>query len=146
MKRWYFLVIAIILCLSVNASAQNPDSIIGQWYTQEGTSAVEIYKCENLYCGKIVWLKNPKNEEGNEKVDTKNPDVKMRDRRLMGLSILSGFKYKGDDTWTDVKIYDPKNGKTYSCKMSLDGDKLNVRGYVGFSLLGRTAVWTRKQG
>jgi uncharacterized protein (DUF2147 family) len=146
MKHMAIFVIAVVLGLSMNVFAQNPDSIVGEWYTQEGTSAVEIYKCENLYCGKIVWLKNPKNEEGKDKVDTKNPDEKMRNRTLMGLSILSGFKYKGDDIWADGKIYDPKNGKTYSCKMSLDGDKLKVRGYVGFSLLGRTAVWTRKQG
>jgi uncharacterized protein (DUF2147 family) len=62
----------------------------------------------------------------------------------MGLDILSGFKYGGGNIWQDGKIYDPKNGKTYSCKMTLEGNELKVRGYVGFSLLGRTTVWTRK--
>jgi hypothetical protein len=47
-------------------------------------------------------------------------------------------------SWSQGKIYDPKNGKTYSCKMTLEGNELKVRGYVGFSLLGRTTVWTRK--
>jgi uncharacterized protein (DUF2147 family) len=62
----------------------------------------------------------------------------------MGLDILSGFKFSGGNIWEDGKIYDPKNGKTYSCKMTLEGNELKVRGYVGFSLLGRTTVWTRK--
>ena len=62
----------------------------------------------------------------------------------MGLQILSGFRYAGDGTWEAGKIYDPKNGKTYSCKMRLDGENLKIRGFIGISLFGRTTVWSRK--
>jgi uncharacterized protein (DUF2147 family) len=142
--KYIFFVIAAFLLFPVYLYAQGADSILGQWYTEEGRSIVEIYKCDQHYCGKIVWLKYPKDEEGREKVDKENPDETKRTRKLAGLNILWGFSYEGEDGWENGKIYDPKNGKTYSCRMRLDGDTLNVRGYIGFSLLGRTAVWSRK--
>ena len=65
---------------------------------------------------------------------------------LLNLQILKDFVYDAEDKeWEDGTIYDPKNGKTYSCYMTLDGTKLNVRGYVGVSMIGRTSVWTRVQ-
>ena len=144
MKRMLASVTFFVLLSAGIAFAENPDAIVGEWYTAEGKSVVEIYKCNELYCGRIVWLKNPKTDAGNDKTDLKNPDESKRGRKIMGLEILSGFKYAGEDTWKEGKIYDPKSGKTYSCKMKLDGTELKVRGYVGFSLLGRTTVWTRK--
>jgi uncharacterized protein (DUF2147 family) len=58
---------------------------------------------------------------------------------------MTNFVYDEDNVWNDGKIYDPKTGKTYSCKMTLSGNKksLDVRGFIGFSLIGRTSVWTR---
>jgi uncharacterized protein (DUF2147 family) len=144
MIRLLIFFVNMMLFTATNVFAQNPDVVFGEWYTAEGTSVVEIYKCDDLYCGKIVWLKNPKNKEGKDKVDTKNLDEAKRNRKLMGLEILWGFKYKGEDQWEDGKIYDPKNGKTYSCKIKLEGNELKVRGFVGFSLFGRTTVWTKK--
>jgi len=144
MKRFIFCMMAISLFFAVNAFAENPDAIVGDWYNEEGTSIIEIYKCGDKYCGKLSWLKNPKNEEGKDKVDSKNTDESLRSRKLMGLQILSGFIHKSENKWDSGKIYDPKNGKTYSCKMTLDGDRLKVRGYIGFSLIGRTTVWSRK--
>jgi uncharacterized protein (DUF2147 family) len=144
MKKFIFCMMAISFFFTVNAFAQNPDAILGDWYNEKGTSLIKIYKCGDMYCGKIVWLKNPKNEEGKDKVDSENPDESLRNRKLMGLQILSGFIHKSENKWDSGKIYDPNNGKTYSCKMTLDGDRLKVRGYIGFSLIGRTAVWSRK--
>lgn len=112
------------------------------WYNQEKTAKIKVYKAkDNKYYGKIVWLKEPA-ENGKPKVDDDNPDPAKRNQPLMGLVVLKDFKYEGDNVYTGGTIYDPKNGKTYSCKMTLKGDKLDVRGYVGISLLGRTAVWT----
>jgi len=143
------LKILILLAFSLviadmGAHAGEADAIIGQWFTDGKESRVKIYKCEDAYCGKIVWLKEPKNEDGTDKVDAENPDESKRDNEIIGLNIARYFKYKGENKWADGNIYDPKNGKTYSCKMNLEGDKLSVRGYVGISLLGRTTVWTRK--
>jgi uncharacterized protein (DUF2147 family) len=144
MKRLIVFIFFVVFMSSTGVSAQNQDSIVGEWYTEEGRSIVEIYKCEEQYCGKIVWLKYPKDEEGKDKVDKNNPDEKERSQKLKGLNIMSGFTYKGDNRWGGGKIYDPDNGKSYSCKMSLENNKLKVRGYIGISLFGRTTVWTKK--
>ncbi len=76
--------------------------------------------------------------------DEKNPDPGLKNRNLKDLVLLTNFMYD-DGVYTDGKIYDPKTGKTYSCKMTVDGDKLSIRGYVGISLFGRTTVWTRSK-
>jgi uncharacterized protein (DUF2147 family) len=58
---------------------------------------------------------------------------------------LSGFAYEGKNHWKEGRIYDPETGKTYSCKMTLKKpDELEVRGFIGLSIIGRTVVWTRK--
>lgn len=143
--KWFCSVILAFLFMShTDVYGQTADSILGEWYTEEERSLVEISRCGDLYCGKIIWLKHPKDEAGNDKVDSKNPDGSLRNRPLMGLEILKNFRHTGSNEWEGGKIYDPRNGKTYSCKMTLEGDTLKVRGYVGVSLLGRTTVWTRK--
>ena len=65
----------------------------------------------------------------------------------MGLVILRDFVYDEEYVWEDGEIYNPKDGKTYSCKMELSKDKntLEVRGYVGISLFGKTNTWTRQK-
>ena len=100
-----------------------------------------------MYYGKIVWLKEPLDEiTGEPKLDDENEDPALRSRPVMGLMLLRDFEFDGDDEWTDGKIYDPKNGKTYSCYMEFrddSKDNLKVRGYIGFSMIGRTTYWTR---
>jgi uncharacterized protein (DUF2147 family) len=144
MRKAFILTVVFFFLSSVYVPAQDHDSILGAWYTENDRSLVEIYQCDKLYCGKIVWLKYPKDDEGKEKLDNKNPDLSKRSNKLIGLTVLSGLKYDGNNEWVNGKIYDPKNGKTYSCKMSLDGNTLKIRGYIGFSLFGRTTVWTKK--
>ncbi len=68
-----------------------------------------------------------------------------QNKPLIGLVNLKGFVFDGDDEWKDGKIYDPKNGKTYSCYMKFEDEskkRLKIRGFVGISLLGRTTYWT----
>jgi uncharacterized protein (DUF2147 family) len=144
MKWFYGILVVVILFLAVNAYAQNADAIVGDWYTEEERSIVQIFRCGDLFCGKIVWLKYPKDEAGNDKVDIRNPDETMRSRPILGLPLLKDFKYKGGNEWVDGKIYDPRNGKTYACKMTLEGNTLKIRGYVGIPLFGRSTVWTKK--
>ena len=63
------------------------------------------------------------------------------------MTILSGLRKTGDNEWSGGEILDPENGKIYKSKMSLvdDGNKLNVRGFIGISLLGRTQTWERER-
>lgn len=120
------------------------DSFVGMWLTGSGKAAVSIYKEGTKYNGKITWLKNPNDESGKPKVDKNNPDEKKKTVALMGLNLLKDFKFNGEDKWEGGTIYDPDNGKTYSCKITMvDESKLDVRGFVGISMLGRTQTWIR---
>lgn len=110
--------------------------IKGKWLTEAGDAQVEIYEQNGKMNGKIVWL-----EKGPDTKDVHNKDEKLRSRKLMGVNILSGLTKK-DDKWEGGRIYNPKNGKNYKCAIWLDGDKLKVRGYIGF--LYETQTWKRK--
>ncbi len=124
------------------------DKIKGIWLTGNGKAKVKIYDCDGKYCGKIVWLKNPYEDDGSEKLDKENPDDKLKKRPILGLHLLTDFEYDEDLEWEDGEIYDPESGKTYSCVINMDEENpnsLDVRGYIGFSLIGRTDVWTRSK-
>ena len=134
----------LLILLSVPGFAQTRDDVVGKWFSSSGGAQIKIYKKGDKYFGKIVWLRKPNDENGNPKTDIKNPDPSLRSRPAVGLEILRNFTYAGDGEWEDGTVYDPKSGRTYSCKMSMsDPDKLNIIGYVGFSMLGRTESWTR---
>ena len=131
------------LFFSYMAIAQNADAILGSWANPSGEDHILIYKRGNKYFGKLDWIKVPNDETGKPKTDKNNPDEKLRSRPEWGLELLKDFTYDGDNVYEDGTIYDPKNGKTYSCKMTLDGTSLKIRGYIGISLFGRSEIWTR---
>ncbi len=137
--------IMLLVFASTLFAADEKDAVLGTWLVETTDAKVEIYKEGDTYSGKIVWIKEPKDAQGKDKTDKKNPDEDKQSRKIMGLKLLWDFVYDEDNVWEDGEIYDAKSGKTYSCKMTLseDGKTLEVRGYIGFSLLGRTTVWTR---
>ena len=154
MKRFVAAVI-IVFFAAAPLLAADGDTILGLWATDPdgggGQAHIEIYPVGDLYSGKIVWLEEPlytagdeDGEEGEPKVDKNNPDPALQSRPIMGLDLMKGFKFDGKGTWKKGTIYDPDNGKTYKCKVRIGDDgKLNVRGYIGVSMLGRTSLWTR---
>jgi uncharacterized protein (DUF2147 family) len=125
------------------ASAQKADAVLGTWVNPNGQDHILIYKKGNKYYGKLDWIKFPNDETGKPKTDKKNPDKALQSRPDLGLELLKDFTFDGDNVYEDGTIYDPKSGKTYSCKMTLEGTSLKIRGYIGISLFGRTEVWTR---
>ncbi len=138
---------SLMLLFGIAISAQEQDRVLGTWLTQYGDSKVTIKKdSKGIYYGEISWLKEP-NRNGKPKLDDKNPEVKLQSRPIMGLEILSGFNYNKDDKeWVDGKIYDAKEGKTYKCYMWFEDNpnELHVKGYIGFSLIGKQVLWTRQ--
>jgi len=145
MRQVIFGLIFVSMVIATPALASEADVVIGEWYTKDNKALVQIYKQGDMYSGKIVGLKEPKNEDGSAKLETNNPDEAQRGQPIIGLNLVKGFTYKGSNKWANGTIYDPDNGKTYKCKMSLNDDgSLKVRGFIGVSLIGRTQVWTRK--
>jgi uncharacterized protein (DUF2147 family) len=152
MKRFLTaLSLAIILMLASTAAAQKPDAIVGTWWNEEKDAQIEIYPCEGRYCGKIIMLKEPnfpandfKGMAGKPKVDRENPDVSKRERPILGMNIVWGFTPSGENLWDGGFIYNPRDGKTYKCKLSFENpDTLKVRGFIGISLIGKTNIWTK---
>ena len=144
LRKMSLLVLLYSLLHVTLVSAQSADAILGKWINPSGEGQIQIYKKGELFYGKLVWLKSPNDEVTNKpKLDKNNPDKSLQGRQILGLEILKNFKFDGDDVYEDGNIYDPKNGKNYSCKMTLNGNKLKIRGYIGISLLGRSEVWTR---
>ena len=144
MKRIAFILMILLISIG-KMFAQNTaaDKILGVWLNEEKDAKVEIYKTGDKYYGKIIWGKNIFDAEGKpSRTDLKNSDPKLRSRPLLNLVILSNFTYD-DGEWGGGKIYDPKSGKTYSCVMKFKGNSLQIKGYIGITLFGRTTVWTR---
>ena len=126
-----------------------PPSPIGQWetvsdVTGEVTSIVRITLEDGELVGEIEKLVREPGQDPNP-LCTACPDEK-KDQPVQGLTILWGLEKRGDK-WGGGFILDPNNGKTYRSELRVtdNNEKLEVRAYIGISLLGRTQVWIRKK-
>jgi uncharacterized protein (DUF2147 family) len=144
------LFFATLIFLAAPAFASGPDDVLGLWKTNADKSRIELYKCGEKICGKVAWLKDPKfthskdGPVGEVKSDWRNPDPALRKRRIWGLRVIEGLTYAGDNKWVNGVCYDPESGNTYKCKMRFVApDRLDLRGYIGFSFIGRTYTLTR---
>ncbi len=136
----FALLLSLCFAFTQHAFAQQSksDVILGEWTSELKDAKINIYKQGDKYFGKIVWNKTP------GKKDVENPDPKLRSREILGSVILKNFTFNGT-SWEDGTIYDPHSGKTYSCILKTrDQHKvLDIRGFVGISMLGKTSTWTR---
>ena len=135
--------ITLLFCITVMASMQS-QSVIGKWKTiddatGEAKSIVEVFSKSGKIYAKVVDILDPA---------TKNNLCKQcsgedKNKPILGLIIIKGLSKDGSE-YNSGEILDPKNGKLYKCALTLESkDKLKVRGYIGFSLLGRTQYWHR---
>ena len=121
--------------------AQSP---IGTWKTiddetKQAKSYVEIFEKDGKLYGKVTKILT----KGKENAVCSDCSGALKNKPILGMQILSGMKKDGKE-WNGGKILDPNSGKEYKAKMSLNGsDKLDVRGYIGISLVGRTQTWQR---
>jgi uncharacterized protein (DUF2147 family) len=152
MKRFLVVLpLAITLIMASPAAAQKPDAIGGTWWNEEKDAQIEVSPCEGKFCGKIIMLKepnypadDPKGMAGKPKVDRENPEASQRESPILGMNLVWGFTHSGENLWEGGFIYNPRDGKTYKCKMTLENpDQLKVRGFIGISLIGKTNIWTR---
>ena len=148
MRQWLLGISCALVSLS--AWASDASQVLGYWLTPEDNAVIEIYRDGERFSGRIVSLKEPNYRDGHSqagqpKRDSNNPDESKQDRRIVGLNMIEGFEHIGDGRYEGGTIYDPRNGVTYQCEMSLQSDgTLEVRGYVGLSLFGKTQVWRPK--
>lgn len=144
LKHLKFMKTIVTTLLFLVTLSFNAQTIFGKWHstnedTGEVDSVVEVYEKDGKAYAKIVEIKNP--ERKNAVCDLCEGENK--NKPILGMNILTGLE-KDDDEWSGGKILDPRNGKVYKCYIKLvEPDKLKLRGYIGFSLLGKTAYWTR---
>ncbi|MES2590545.1 MAG: DUF2147 domain-containing protein [Bacteroidota bacterium] len=124
--------------------AKSQNKIVGLWEVGSGKARVKIVPYGEKFAGRIVWLKEPTYPDGTVKVDKNNQDETKRSVPLLGYTNLIGFVDKGKGKYEEGTIYDPENGNTYNCTITLtDDNTLEVRGYIGVSLFGRTDIWKK---
>jgi uncharacterized protein (DUF2147 family) len=124
------------------------DTPVGTWKTIDDTtgkpkSIVQITEQNGELQGKVLQVLQ--SEEGTHPLCHKC-DGERKDKPVEGMVIMWGVT-RDDDVWDGGKILDPHNGKTYKVKLTLTdgGQKLDVHGYIGFALLGRSQVWERQK-
>lgn len=141
MKKIFVFLLLVMLSVTVNAQ-----TIFGKWEnrdeeTNKVDSVIEVYEKDGKAYAKIVEI----TDKNRQNAVCDKCKGKRKNQPILGMNILSGLKKDGKE-WSGGKILDPKNGKEYKCYIKLvKDDKLKIRGYIGFSLLGRTAYWFRKK-
>jgi uncharacterized protein (DUF2147 family) len=136
------LILSIFSFMTVSyANPIDETAILGIWINQAGDGLIEISQQQGRYTGTIIG-----STDGKDRHDDHNPDPALRNRSLQDVIVLGDFGYLGDKKWGNGWVYDPNNGKTYRCKMTLiNHNTLDIRGYIGFSIFGRTETWTKQE-
>ena len=141
--RYLFVMLFGLLAASDLALADDREAVFGRW--AQDRSILEVRPVESGLEMVIVAMVEPNYREGEgigvpgePRIDINNPDEALRDRPILGLNLVSGYRVE-DGTWQG-KIYDPETGKAYSSRMKVGQEgNLEMRGYIGIPLFGRTA-------
>lgn len=132
---------------AAGAARADTASPLGTWTTIDDVShkpraLVEISEHDGVLSGQIVRLFREPGEDPDPRCE--DCTGARHDQRVLGMTILWNLRRHGD-TWDGGEILDPEDGSIYRCKLhpAGDGSKLEVRGFIGISLLGRTQTWVR---
>jgi uncharacterized protein (DUF2147 family) len=138
-------ILVLLLALPVCVRAATPDSPVGRWktiddHTGQAKAIVEIREVNGELDGRVVKLFNPPEPHPL----CRNCTGALKNKPVMGMQILWGMRQDGND-WTGGRILDPETGNVYRCTMTVEngGKALRLRGYIGFSVFGRTERWLR---
>jgi uncharacterized protein (DUF2147 family) len=130
-----------VLPLRAQQLAAQTSSVIGNW-TEPTGSVLHVDRCADQICLWVIAL----SKQAAAPTDIYNPDPALRGRQLCGLRIGSGFIPHDATHAIDGTIYDPKSGRTYHGQLTAQGATLDLRGYIGIPLFGRSQTWTRATG
>jgi uncharacterized protein (DUF2147 family) len=149
LMRFLMAAIAGSTLLAGGAFAQSTSSAVGLWkniddHTGKPKALIRITETNGELRGKIEKLLRDPSQDQNPKCV--KCEGELKDQPILGMTIINGMKKDGNE-YNGGTILDPDNGKTYKSKMALidDGKKLNVRGYIGVPLLGRTQTLIREE-
>lgn len=141
--RVLLLALMAMATMTTLRAQTNASAIVGTWESDQKDVRMEYFQDGDHYSARLLWgNKIVEADNATSKKDAKNPDPSLRSRNIIGIVSLTGLKWDGKE-YTDGKIYDPPSGKTYSCKAWMEGDKLQLRGFVGLSMMGKTVSWHR---
>ncbi len=115
---------------------------LGVWADENGDSNIQITPCPSGLCGRVVWLKTPNDASGRPKTDNRNPDVALRTRPLVGLTIIAGLKPDSKSRSLRGRVYNADNGKMYDLYLTPEGPTMKVEGCL-LSVLCDTQIWKR---
>ncbi|NIX77211.1 DUF2147 domain-containing protein [Microvirga terricola] len=121
----------LLLAGAVNAQPADPS---GTYLSESGETRVKIAKCGSAYCGTIVSVQG-------EAKDVNNPDASLRSRNLVGVHMITDIQPAGDGF--SGQLYNYKDGKTYTGKMSFQGQAMKLSGCVFGGLICRSQTWTK---
>jgi len=127
-------------------AVHNSDMVCGKWMSSERNLIVQVYKEGESFKAKVIWFLNTdKSKTMDEWTDKHNPDPSLRERKLIGMSILKNLSYEPkSNSWEEGKIYDAKNGREWDASARIDKDgTLKVTGYWHFKFIGRTMTFVR---
>lgn len=137
------LLLAVAL-LIVTPYAIARAALLDSVWLMDGKVAVQIFDCNGLMCGRILWLQIPRDPQGLLDRDKHNPDPSLRQRGLCGLTILWNLQPDGANRWRDGWFYNPDDGRTYRVTAELTSDELiTARVYTLLPLLGQTKTLQR---
>lgn len=146
MKRISILSVNLLfLCVAVPAArATAATPVTNEVWLMDSQVAVQMFDCGNLLCGRVVWLVIPRDAQGVLTSDQHNPDPKLRERSICGLTVLWALHPKGIDRWEDGWFYNPYDGKTYRVSARLTtADLIVARIYLGVPIFGKTKTLQR---
>ena len=144
----YSYLFFILICTTV--VAQNKfNTITGKWMSTDNNLIVEVYQVNNEYCAKVVWFDDTddKTRPYTTRLDERNPDINLRQRKIVGLEVMHGLVYNAStEEWDGGRIYDANKGKMWNAKAWLDKDGyLNIRGFWHFEFLGQDISFKKVQ-
>lgn len=125
------------------ASAADINSM---WTTGDGDAQIHVFTCGDLLCGQIGVIRDPIDQStGKPPVDKNNPNPALRTKAIVGTDLFQLMKPSGQNVWHG-KIYNPEDGQSYDATVTLEGDRLKVRGCGLAGLICQTETWTRATG
>ncbi|KQR93329.1 hypothetical protein ASG01_09025 [Chryseobacterium sp. Leaf180] len=141
-----FLLPFFLICFC-GFGQRSKDDILGKWMATDKSVAVNVYLEGNSFRAKVIWFDErlSKGKPMNSRVDSENPDVKLRHNKIIGMDVLEGLNFNAkNQRWENGKIYDASTGRTWDASAELKNNgQMCVRGFWKWKFIGKTLCFAR---